>query len=99
MTYKTNLKTLKQVYEIAERVGLEFILTGGEGKLDLQKICSEVFKDDIVNDFCQLVTGETDIDFEEKELDELESVILGFFDFIKAKFGDLNIFKRFSKRQ
>ena len=96
MQYKTNIKTLKRVYAIAKEVGLENIIMGSneekEVKFDLKTILNGVFEKDLVNEFCQTVTGETK-DFEEVSLAEVESVILGFFDAIKGDLQESSILK------
>ncbi len=96
MQYKTNIKTLKRVYAIAKEVGLENILMGSndqkEMKLDLKTILNGVFEKDLINEFCQTVTGQTK-DFEEVSLQEVESVILGFFDAIKEDLQESSILK------
>jgi hypothetical protein len=97
MQYKTNIKTLKRVYAIAKEVGLENILMGSnenkEVKFDLKVLLDGIFEKDLVNEFCQTVTGETK-DFEENlKIPGLESVILGFFDAIKEDLQESSILK------
>lgn len=96
MQYKTNIKTLKRVYAIAKEVGLENIIMGSneekEVKFELKTILNGVFEKDLVNEFCQTVTGETK-DFEEVSLTEVESVILGFFDAIKGDLQESRLLK------
>jgi len=96
MQYKTNIKTLKRVYAIAKEVGLENILIGSqeneEVKFDLKAILNGIFEKDLINEFCQTVTGETK-DFEEVSLKEVESVILGFFAAIKEQLQESKLLK------
>lgn len=96
MQYKTNFKTLKKVYQLAKRTGLDSLFTGENKSFDFEKLTSQFFDHDIVNEFCQIVTG-LDEDFEEtRNLLELESVILGFFDDIRESLKDSVIMKRIS---
>jgi hypothetical protein len=96
MQYKTNFKTLKKVYQLAKRTGLEGLFTGETGNFDFEKLTNQLFDHDVVNEFCQTVTG-LDEDFEETHnLLELESVILGFFGAIRESLKDSVILKRIS---
>ncbi|MFA5646531.1 MAG: hypothetical protein WDA18_09330 [Candidatus Ratteibacteria bacterium] len=95
MNYKTNFKTIKKVYQIAKRVGLEGLFSG-ESTFDFQKLADQLFEHEVVNEFCRTVTG-LDDDFEESySLLELERVILGFFDAIKESLKGSEIVKRIS---
>ena len=94
MTYKTNLKTLKNVYRLLDSMGLAAVITGGEVNLDIEKILFEIVEEDAVNTFCNLIVdGEGWVDYEELSLVELESVILGFFDAIKESSKELKLLK------
>ena len=93
MNYKTEFKTLKKVYAIAKQIGLESIFTATETpSLDFEKIMNGTLESDLINEFCQTVTG-SDEDFENKTLTELESVILGFFGSIKEQLKDSLLIK------
>ena len=95
MNYKTNFKTLKTVYQIAKKMGLLGLLTGnnegkGEGEINLISITTQLFEHNTINEFCQAVTG-SDEDFEEKDINELEGVILGFFEHTKESWNRLKL--------
>jgi len=94
MNYKyiTKFKVIKKVYQIIKRTGLLSLLTGEKQETDLNLvgITTTLFEHDVVNEFCQTVTG-SDEDFEEKEIDELESVILGFFECTKESWSRLKL--------
>lgn len=97
MQYKTNLKTLKKVYNILQKLGFENILTGNKEKketeIDLAKVVQLILESDIINEFCQTVTGDSKTDFEEKELSEIEEVMFGFFSATAQSFQGSKFFK------
>jgi len=89
--YKTNFDTIEKVFVMAERMGVEWFITGTEVKIEIEKIIQCLFKQGMVNEFCQTVTGQ-DINFQvDLDLYELEGVILGFFDFMREYSKDLKI--------
>lgn len=81
MKYRTNLKTLKRVYNLMKDMGIESLMIGKskEIEFDVVGIVEKIMTSDVLNEFCQTVTGDTKTDFEEKEPVEIEEVMLGFF--------------------
>ena len=99
--YKTNFKTIKQAYLLVEKTEiLQVLFTKLQDvnkdaqalDFDIFKIIPILVKDNTLNELCQLITG-SDEDFEEREVKELESVILGFFRRLKELWGDLELAK------
>ncbi len=80
----TSLKTLKKVYSILKEIGLgELLSQAGEGKqqieLDYQKILNALFETNNIQEMCQIITKDTETDFEELDLKELVDLLAGFF--------------------
>jgi len=90
--FKTNFKVIKTVYRIVKKMGLLSLLTGEKTESDINviEIATTLFEHDVVNEFCRVVTG-TDDDFEEMEIEELEGVILGFFECTKESWNRLKL--------
>jgi hypothetical protein len=100
--YKTNFKTLKAVYQIVKKMGLLNLFTGNVADISAQSetqtidIITQLFEHNTVNEFCQTVTG-SDEDFEEKDIEELEGVILGFFECTKESWNRLKLAQVFNQ--
>ena len=95
---KTSIKTFQKVWSILADLGLQGFLTGealtamtnGQTiNLNPIDIINKVLAEGFVNDLCQTITGQFDVDFEELEIDEVVEVLSSFFQSIAGKFKGL----------
>lgn len=95
---RTSIKTFQKVWSILADLGLQGFLTGealqalsnGETiNLDPMDIINKVLSAGFVNDLCQTITGQYEVDFEELEIDEVVEVLTSFFTSIANKFRGL----------
>lgn len=95
---KTSIKTFQKVWNILADLGLQGFLTGealqamtnGETiNLNPTDIINKILSEGFVNDICQAITGEYNVDFEDQDLDEVVEVLSGFFTAIAGKFKGL----------
>lgn len=94
--FKTNIKTLKKVYNILEQLGLEKLLIsdGSKIQIDLEKVIKSIFKTEMVNEFCQTVTGNLTKDYEECEIKEVGDIVKGFFSLIQNQLKELTDYQK-----
>lgn len=95
---KTSIKTFQKVWNILADLGLQGFLTGealqamtnGETiNLNPTDIINKILSEGFVNELCQAITGENDVDFEDLDLDEVVDVLSSFFTSIAGKFKGL----------
>jgi len=59
MKVKTDIETLKNVWILLKELELESIMDGGDIQFKLVQLIDQLFVSDKLNEFCQIVTGET----------------------------------------
>jgi len=78
MRIYTDVKTLKEVWNLLKELSLSELLTGGEVKIDPRLIFDKLLSESKLNEFCQIITRSEE-DFEQKELPEILEIIGNFF--------------------
>lgn len=78
MQVYTTIKTLKKAWNCLKELGMEGLLSGGEVKIDIDTLLGLLLNEGKLNEFCQIIT-KSDVDFEEKELEDVMKVINDFF--------------------
>jgi hypothetical protein len=78
---KTNMEVIKEVYAITKNAGMSVLFNEDNYGLsvDFKKAIASIFEGNLTNRFCQVVTGEHDINFDQLPFAEQEEVILSFF--------------------
>ncbi len=97
--YKTKItmEVIKEVYSILKKAGLGFLITGGTIELDLEKISCMIFESNLTNHFCQLVTGDTQTNFDQLAFNDQEEIFLNFFTDIQRLSQDSKIIQAIIK--
>ncbi len=76
---KTNVKTLKKVWNLLADLGIAGLLFGTKTKLEPETIVNKVVSENKVNELLQTITGDNQTDFEELEIEEVIEIISCFF--------------------
>ncbi len=80
MRVYTNIKTLKQVKRILAELELSGMIEGEKVQsVDLSEILDKLLDQGKLVEFLQIVTKDTETDFEEMEAKEIGEIIQGFF--------------------
>lgn len=88
---KTNIKILKEVWNILKEIGLEGLMEGSQINISITNLLDKLLIEGRLNDVCRIITATID-DFEEKELSEVIEVLTAFFTNIKGQFKGVNKF-------
>ena len=88
-TIKTNIKTLKGVWNTLKDVELDGLLSGGSLDIGVNVLLDRLLLENKLNEVCQIITGEN-TDFEDIELSEVISILTSFFTSIGKVFQGLN---------
>ena len=103
MSYKikTNIKTLKSVWNVLQESNLDGLLSGQTVDIKINELINTLLIDGKLNELCQIITGET-TDFEELEIREVVEILKSFFGNITSQFqgfGQINTIQEKTKKQ
>lgn len=78
---KTTMEVIKEVYAITKNAGMSVLFNSDNYgiNIDFKKAIESIFEGNLTNRFCQVVTGEHEINFDQLLFTEQEEVILSFF--------------------
>jgi len=76
---KTNIYTLKRVWNILKDLHLEQLLTGGSVEVNITNLLNTLLTEDKLTTLCQVITGNDTEDFEQCELSEIMELLKAFF--------------------
>lgn len=90
MKVKTTLKTLKQVWNLMNEIGLESVFEGKENvKVNFTELVNKLLNENKLNEFLAIVTGENENKFDDMEIKEIVEIVSSFFTVIGAEFSQL----------
>jgi len=87
----TNVKVLKKAWNLLKELKLEGLLSGGDVKLNVVDLADQLLVNGKFNEFCQIITKNDTMDFEEMELIDVMEVISSFFTNTGSAFKKLNL--------
>ena len=90
MKVYTNIKTLKKAWELLKEMKLEGLLSGGAVKVNIGELIDSLLADGKLNEFCRTIT-QSEIDFEEMELEDIVEMLFGFFQRIGSTFQKMGL--------
>jgi hypothetical protein len=76
---KTNIKTLKAVWNILQDLGLQDAMFGKSVKLQPAELVNKLIDQDMINELLRTITGDLETDFEELEIKEVIGIVANFF--------------------
>jgi hypothetical protein len=88
---KTNIGTLKQVWNILKEVNLDGLLTGGQLELSFSDLIDALLLKGSLDKFISIICDDLKTDVESLELSDVVGIITFFFTSIAQPFQDLNI--------
>jgi len=88
MKVKTDIETLKNVWNLLKELELHTILDSNDYNFKLVEIIDQLLVNNKLTLFCQIVTG-SDEDFNKKEIAEVITIISDFFHVTAATFKPL----------
>ena len=91
ITIKTNIGTLKQVWNILKDVKLDGLLTGGSLELSFNELVDKLLLSGTLNEFLSTVTSGLDSNTDNLDLSDVVGIISLFFTNIAQPFQGLNI--------
>ena len=88
---KTNIATLKNVWNILKDVNLDGVMTGGSVDLSFTEIIDSLLVKGTLSDFCHAITDNISTPIDELDLSDVVGIITLFFQNIAKPFQGLNI--------
>jgi len=88
---KTNISTLKEVWNILKEVNLDGLLTGGSLELSFRDLVDGLLVKGTLGNFLHAITDDVKADVDTLELSDVVGIITLFFTSIAQPFQDLNI--------
>jgi len=85
---KTNIKTLKAVWNILQGMSLDGLLTGEATNININSLLDDLLRQNMLEELLQVITGTTD-DFKDLELKEVTAIMAAFFAGIKEAVSGL----------
>lgn len=95
MQVSTKTKTMKKVWEILKDLKLHKLLSGEKTNIDFINLADQLLSEGKLNQFCQIITENAELDIEEMEIKEVVDIIKNFFgnigDAFKGVKGFMNL--------
>jgi hypothetical protein len=91
VTIKTNIGTLKEVWNILKEVNLDGLLTGGSLEISFNQIVDNLLLKGTLDNFCQAITEDLKEPIENLDLTDVVGIVTLFFTSIAQPFQGLNI--------
>jgi hypothetical protein len=88
---KTNIQTLKEVWNILKEVNLDGIMTGNAVDFSFNEIIDNLLIKGTLSDFCNIITENLPKPIDELDLNDVVGIITLFFQNIAKPFQGLNI--------
>jgi len=90
MKVYTNIKVLKKAWSLLKILHLEGMLTGGKIQINIEELIDVLLAESKLNEFCRIIT-QSEVDFEEMELEDIMEIIGSFFQNIGSAFQKLGL--------
>jgi hypothetical protein len=91
ITVKTNIGTLKEVWNILKIVNLDSLLTGGTLELSFNEIVDSLLSEGALDSICSVITSDLCASIDELDFNDIVGIISLFFTSIARPFQGLNI--------
>ena len=91
VTIKTNIGTLKEVWNILKEVNLDGLLTGGNMQISFIELVDNLLLNWKLNSFIHLISSDLNTHVDELELSDIVGIVTIFFTSIAQPFQGLNI--------
>jgi hypothetical protein len=93
ITIKTNIGTLKEVWNILKEVNLDGLLTGGNLEISFNEIVDSLLTEGALESFCNIIVADNSVlkNVDDLELTDIVGIISLFFTSIAQPFQGLNI--------
>jgi len=91
ITVKTNIGTLKEVWNLLKDVKLDGLLTGGSLEISFIEIVDHLLLHGTLENFCHAITNDLNASIEELDLADIVGIVTLFFTSIAQPFQGLSI--------
>ena len=88
---KTNIGTLKEVWNILKEVNLDGLLTGGNIEVSFIELIDNLLLNGKLNRFIHLITSDLNTHVDELELSDIVGIVTFFFTSIAQPFQGLSV--------